>query len=140
MSFEIRLGFHEKSTGGGHVPGEITLGCPRGRHTIWCGLESAKLRDLKSKYCFCAHVHEIMKYSCQHCVIFGSKFRSLRHCTLQLYSCSIQGHPRVISPVACPPPVDFAGNPSRNSKLAWAQLPKFYVFTTKSQSRCVKNW
>ena len=47
------------------------------------------------------------------------------------------GHPRVISPVACPPPVDFAGNPSRNSKLA--QLSKFYVFTTKSQSRCVKN-
>ena len=44
------------------------------------GMASAKLRDLKSKYCFCAHEHEMMKYSCQHCDIFGSKFRSLRYC------------------------------------------------------------
>ena len=28
MSFEIRLGFPAKSTGGGHATGEITLGCP----------------------------------------------------------------------------------------------------------------
>ena len=56
-------------------------------HTRWCGLGSAKLRDLKSKYCFCAHVHEIMKYSCQDCDIFGSKFRSL---SVQLYIHDVQ--------------------------------------------------
>ena len=50
----------------------------------WGGLQSAKLRDLKSKYCFCAHVHEIMKYLCHHCDIFGSKFRSLSSVAIEV--------------------------------------------------------
>ena len=57
-----------------HVTTYTILSSPmQGSHS-W---QSAKLRDLKSKYCFCAHVHEIMKYSCHYCDIFGSKFRSL---------------------------------------------------------------
>ena len=60
---------------------------------------SAKLRDLKSKYCFCAHVHEIMKYSCQHCDIFGSKFRSLSPLTetLRVPACLL----RAQAAIAC---------------------------------------
>ena len=50
-----------------------------------------------------------------------------------------QGHPRVISPVACPPPVDFAGNPSRISKLMCGQLPIYgRMFSTNSQSLPLK--